>query len=36
MTHSAVEGAVLDAIAAIEALPTTRGKVVMIRKEELN
>ena len=36
MPHSAVEGAVLDAIAAIEALPTTRGKVVMIRKEELN
>lgn len=36
MTHSAVEGTVLDAIAAIEALPTTRGKVVMIRKEELN
>lgn len=36
MTHSAVEGAVLDAIAAIEALATTRGKVVMIRKEELN
>ena len=36
MTHSAVEGAVTAAIAAIEALPATRGKVVMIRKEELN
>ena len=36
MTHSAVEGAVTAAIEAIEALAGTRGKVVMIRKEELN
>lgn len=36
MTHSALEGSVTAAIEAIEALPSTRGKVVMIRKEELN
>ncbi len=36
LSHRAVEGSVMSAIEAIEALPTVRGKVVMLRKEELN
>lgn len=36
LTHSTTEGNVRKAIAAIEALGTVHGKVVMLRKEELN
>ncbi len=36
LTHSAIEGNVNRAIAAIEALESVEGKVVMLRKEELN
>ena len=36
LTHSAVEGAVRRAIAAIEALDNVHGPVVMLRKEEMN
>ncbi len=36
LTHSAVEGRVRRAIAAIEALDHVHGRVVMLRKEEMN
>ncbi len=36
MTHTAREGNVKKALAAIEALPAVHGRIVMIRKEELN
>jgi len=36
LTHKTVEKNIDDAIAAIEALPTVRGKIVRIRLEELN
>jgi homoserine dehydrogenase len=36
LTHLTVERQVVAALAAIEALPTVRGKVVRIRLEELN
>ena len=36
LTHSAVEGRVKRAIAAIEVLDHVHGRVVMLRKEEMN
>ncbi len=36
LTHAAIEGNVTRAIDAIEELESVRGKVVMLRKEELN
>jgi homoserine dehydrogenase len=35
LTHLSIEGNVVDAIAAIEALPTVAGKVTRIRLEAL-
>jgi homoserine dehydrogenase len=36
LTHQSIERQIVDAIAKIESLPTVNGKVVRIRREELN